>query len=97
MHFAPQIRREISTNYDPTFQAGRKAVALGQAGRKMRVVCAIPTAGGGAIVIGIAVVVALMLVAASVIVFMFAAFVMAVAMIVVAVVTFVASVVVLGN
>jgi len=97
VHLAPQIRREISADYQATFQAGRKAVALGQAWWKMRGVLVIPAAGGIAIMIGIAVAVVLM--APAVAVCMFAGLAMAAAMIVVliAVVPLVAAVVVLSD
>jgi hypothetical protein len=66
LHFFLKPRRQSSTNYELALQSGRKAVALGQTGWKMRIMIAVPTAGGIAVMIGIAVVAMTFLVAFAV-------------------------------
>ena len=57
LELSSQVNRDVPANYDLSFQARRKVVALGQTRWKMLVVCPIPAAGGIAIVIGITIVV----------------------------------------
>ncbi len=93
-HLSPHIHWHKPANYDLALHSGRKTVAIGQAGRKMLVVRAIPAAGGVAIVIGIAAVVMFAVVFAVMFAIVAAFMIVAVPMLIVITVVFLVAVIV---
>jgi hypothetical protein len=53
IHFSPQLHRNYSVYYEPSFHFGRQAIAIPQAGREVIVMCRVPAVHRVTVVIGV--------------------------------------------